>query len=93
MWLKVVIEGLVYPFKALLIVIVYLYKAIISPLIPNTCRFYPTCSTYMILAIREWGVLKGTALGINRIMRCRPRGDCGEDFVPFNIKGELKWIY
>lgn len=47
----------------------------------------------MMLAIKEWGVFKGIYLGVRRICRCRPRGECGEDFVPLNIKGELKWIY
>jgi putative component of membrane protein insertase Oxa1/YidC/SpoIIIJ protein YidD len=47
----------------------------------------------MLLAIKEWGVLKGVFLGIKRICRCTPKGKCGEDFVPLNIKGELKWTY
>ena len=71
----------------------YIYKFAISPLLPKTCRFYPTCSTYMILAISEWGIFRGVMLGLKRILRCRPRGRSGEDFVPINIKGDLKWIY
>ena len=59
----------------------------------RNCRFYPSCSTYMLLSIKEWGMIKGTWLGIKRICRCRPKGECGEDFVPLNIKGELKWTY
>ena len=47
----------------------------------------------MILAIREWGIIRGVGLGISRIFRCRPGGKCGYDFVPINIKGDLKWIY
>lgn len=90
---RVVIEALFYPVKALLYALIWIYKGVISPLIPHTCRFYPSCSTYMILAIREWGVFQGVWLGICRICRCRPRGSCGEDFVPLNIKGELKWTY
>ena len=47
----------------------------------------------MILAIKEWGIIKGILLGIKRILRCRPKGECGEDFVPQNIKGDSKWVY
>lgn len=92
-FLYVLLKSLIYPIKVTLIALVYVYKFTISPLIPNTCRFYPTCSTYMITSIRKWGVLKGVWLGIRRICRCRPGGKCGYDFVPENVKGELKWIY
>ena len=91
--IKVLLDALIYPIKILLISMVYIYKICISPMYPNTCRFYPTCSTYMILAIREWGIVKGIWLGVKRIFRCRPKGKCGEDFVPLNVKGELKWVY
>jgi putative component of membrane protein insertase Oxa1/YidC/SpoIIIJ protein YidD len=47
----------------------------------------------MLLAIKEWGAFKGFWLGLKRICRCRPGGNCGEDFVPLNVKGELKWTY
>lgn len=88
-----ILKALIYPLQVTLIALVYVYKGIISPLLPHSCRFYPTCSTYMILAIREWGIIKGVGLGISRIFRCRPGGKCGYDFVPINIKGDLKWIY
>ena len=93
MWIKLCVWAICQPLKSAAIVFVWIYKKCISPLLPHTCRFYPTCSTYMILAIKEWGVLKGLWLGILRILKCRPRGKFGEDFVPLNIKGELKWIY
>ena len=93
MWISKVINILLFPIKALFIILVKLYQWIISPLLPKNCRFYPTCSNYMLIAIKEWGVIKGTYLGIKRICRCTPRGKCGEDFVPLNVKGDLKWIY
>ena len=92
-WFKGFIEALLYPIKVVLLTLVYIYKFTISPFVHNTCRFYPTCSTYMILSIREWGLIKGVWLGLKRICRCRPKGKCGYDFVPQNVKGELKWIY
>ena len=82
-----------YPIRLICIGLIMIYKYCISPMLPNTCRFYPSCSTYMLLAIKEWGIFKGIWLGVCRICRCRPRGKCGEDFVPLNIKGDLKWIY
>ena len=91
--IKLILQAIIYPFKVLAITLVNLYKVIISPLLPHTCRFYPTCSTYLVLAIREWGVLRGMWLGVRRICRCRPRGKSGCDYVPINIKGDLKWIY
>lgn len=93
MWTKVFFDAVMYPIKLLLMDLVYVYKFLISPILPHSCRFYPTCSTYMILSIREWGILKGTWLGLKRIIRCRPKGKSGYDFVPQNIKGELKWTY
>lgn len=88
-----VIFVITYPLRLILMGLVYLYKYCISPLLPHTCRFYPSCSSYMLLAIKEWGIVKGVWLGIKRICKCRPKGPSGEDFVPLNIKGDLKWIY
>lgn len=93
MWIKITFKALVYPIQALLLILIKVYQWCISPLFPHTCRFYPTCSSYMLIAIREWGIVRGLFLGIRRICRCRPRGKCGEDYVPLNIKGDLKWIY
>jgi putative component of membrane protein insertase Oxa1/YidC/SpoIIIJ protein YidD len=47
----------------------------------------------MIGSIKEWGLCRGIYLGTKRIMRCRPKGPSGEDFIPLNVKGELKWVY
>lgn len=71
---------------------VFFYKGCISPLIPHSCRFYPSCSNYMIEAINQFG-FKGVLLGIKRISRCNPfNKNCGYDPVPINIKGEVKWL-
>ena len=48
----------------------------------SMCRFTPTCSEYMIEAIKKYGSIKGIYLGIKRILRCHPKGKCGYDPVP-----------
>ena len=58
------------------------YQLGISPLFPPTCRHQPTCSQYMIEAIKEWGVGKGFALGMKRFAKCHPWGTFGYDPVP-----------
>lgn len=54
----------------------------------SKCRFYPTCSNYMLEAIEKHGCLKGTYLGIKRIFKCHPFGKFGYDPVPIANKGE-----
>ncbi|MCU0390573.1 MAG: membrane protein insertion efficiency factor YidD [Thermoflexibacter sp.] len=58
------------------------YQLFISPLKPPTCRFTPTCSQYMIEAIRKHGAWKGFRLGLTRLRRCHPWGGSGYDPVP-----------
>ena len=56
------------------------YSAVnISPLFPSTCRYNPTCSTYFIQALEKYGVIKGSYLGIKRILRCNPWHEGGYD--------------
>lgn len=65
-----------------IILLVKIYQWIISPILPQSCRYTPTCSTYMIEAIRVWGPFKGTYLGLKRIASCHPWGGHGHDPVP-----------
>jgi putative membrane protein insertion efficiency factor len=58
------------------------YKLTLSPLIGQQCRFLPSCSDYMAAALIDHGLVKGLALGIGRICRCRPGGGHGFDPVP-----------
>ena len=62
---------------------VFIYRKWISPLKgQSSCRFTPTCSQYAIDAVREWGIVCGTALAVWRVLRCNPYGKCGYDPVP-----------
>jgi uncharacterized protein len=58
------------------------YQRAISPLLPASCRYYPTCSAYALEAFERYGVLKGGWLAINRILRCHPFRPGGYDPVP-----------
>lgn len=67
--------------KRVIIKIIRIYQ--VTPLgCHNKCRFTPTCSNYMIMAINEWGLIKGVYLGTKRIFRCHPFSKGGIDLVP-----------
>jgi len=68
--------------KNTLITSVKAYKKLVSPLLPNACRFEPTCSEYMIEALEKHGIICGLYLGIRRVLRCHPWGKSGYDPVP-----------
>ena len=57
------------------------YQVAVSPLFPQSCRFFPTCSEYAIEAIERYGPLKGTYLGLRRVLRCHPFHPGGFDPV------------
>lgn len=61
---------------------IYFYKLTISPILPPSCRFTPSCSTYALEAIKKHGPIYGVYLAIKRILRCNPWGGCGHDPVP-----------
>ena len=58
------------------------YRAVLSPVLPRACRFQPTCSQYAVVALRKYGLARGTALAVRRILRCHPLGGNGLDPVP-----------
>ncbi|MBA4251484.1 MAG: membrane protein insertion efficiency factor YidD [Chlorobiaceae bacterium] len=65
--------------KYLFIFFISIYQKLISPLLPPSCRFYPTCSEYSKQAFIKYGVFKGGAKSIWRILRCNPLNKGGED--------------
>ena len=67
--------------KKILIFLIKAYKKYISPLLPKSCRFYPTCSEYAIRALCKYGVLKGSIKSMYRILRCNPFNKGGYDPV------------
>ena len=67
------------PFSFIIIVPVKIYQWGISPWLPNSCRFTPTCSQYMVEAVQKYGPIKGGWLGIKRVSRCHPWGGRGYD--------------
>ncbi|WP_428658104.1 membrane protein insertion efficiency factor YidD [Runella sp.] len=68
--------------KTILIFLVRAYQVALSPYLPNSCRYTPTCSHYMIQAVQKHGALKGGWLGLKRIASCHPWGGHGYDPVP-----------
>ncbi|MCB0396920.1 MAG: membrane protein insertion efficiency factor YidD [Flavobacteriales bacterium] len=69
---------------------VRLYRIVISPFFPQSCRHTPTCSEYMIGAMKEWGVIRGGWMGLKRLSTCHPWGSHGYDPVPLKNSKETK---
>jgi|TARA_S200000501_G_scaffold208024_1_gene195471 hypothetical protein len=67
--------------KKILIKTIRLYQLILSPLLGSNCRFEPTCSQYFIEAVEMNGVLKGSVMGIKRLLKCHPWHPGGFDPV------------
>ena len=68
--------------RAIVIAALAVYKRAISPLLPQACRYYPTCSDYMREAVERHGAARGVRLGTARLLRCHPFHAGGYDPVP-----------
>ena len=68
--------------RALLVGLVRLYQRTLGAVIPDSCRFTPTCSEYSIQAVRKHGALRGAWLGVKRVLRCNQFFKGGRDPVP-----------
>jgi putative membrane protein insertion efficiency factor len=65
--------------RRIIIFFIRIYKRLISPILPNSCRFYPTCSQYAIDAVEKYGAAKGVVMAAYRILRCNPFNRGGYD--------------
>ncbi len=68
--------------KRALLFAIRTYRVALSPLLPRSCRYQPTCSQYAIDAIEKYGALHGSWLAVRRILRCHPFARGGYDPVP-----------
>ncbi len=69
-----------------LIGVIRLYQRLLSPYLPPSCRYVPTCSEYAVEAIRRYGVWRGGWMALRRLSRCHPWGGSGYDPVPTPTK-------
>lgn len=60
---------------------VHAYRKLISPFLAPRCKYYPTCSSYAVDAVKQYGAFRGTILATWRVMRCNPMSDGGFDYV------------
>ncbi len=86
------VKILLLPFTLIGLFFVYFYKFTLNLILPSTCIYTPTCSNYMVTAIRRFGLFKGGWLGFKRIWRCRPSFDGGHDPVPDSLTDNLKFL-
>jgi len=63
-------------------VLIRFYQTCLSPVLPSSCRYYPSCSAYAYEAVEKWGPWRGAGLALRRLLRCRPWGGHGYDPVP-----------
>lgn len=68
--------------NAIFLLLIRAYQYVLSPLLPNSCRFVPTCSQYGVEALKKHGPFRGGWLTLKRISRCHPWGGSGYDPVP-----------
>ena len=68
--------------SSLLLFMIYLYQKFISPMMPASCRYTPTCSQYSKESIIKYGPLKGAYLAFKRVIKCHPWGGSGYDPIP-----------
>ncbi|PHX96198.1 MAG: membrane protein insertion efficiency factor YidD [Gemmatimonadetes bacterium] len=68
--------------RRLLVLSVRAYQVVLGPLLPSSCRYFPTCSSYAIEALERHGALRGSWLTVRRIARCHPFRPGGFDPVP-----------
>ena len=68
-------------FKSLCLALIRVYRRYVSPMLPPSCRFTPSCSLYTLQALEKYGLLKGGFMGARRLLRCHPFSEGGYDPV------------
>jgi putative membrane protein insertion efficiency factor len=68
-------------FKKAGIALIHAYRRFISPMLPPSCRFTPSCSLYTLQAVEKYGLLRGGFMGARRLLRCHPFSEGGYDPV------------
>ena len=68
--------------RKVVILIIRAYRLLVSPFLGTCCRFYPSCSVYMIESVERFGVMKGCWMGARRLLKCQPLHPGGYDPVP-----------
>jgi uncharacterized protein len=76
-------------FSLPLLALLWIYRHLISPVIPPACRYHPSCSQYALEAVREHGPLAGPWLALRRLLRCHPWAAGGPDPVPASTRKRL----
>jgi putative membrane protein insertion efficiency factor len=77
--------------KKILLLLIRVYKLLLSPLLGRHCRFQPTCSEYTYEAVERFGAAQGAYLGLRRILKCHPFHAGGHDPVPELFEVKPKW--
>ncbi|MFC4243973.1 membrane protein insertion efficiency factor YidD [Gryllotalpicola reticulitermitis] len=80
-WREVVFGIVLLP-RNIVVALLRLYRAVISPLYGDVCRYYPSCSAYALGAVQQHGVVVGGVLSARRLARCHPWAEGGVDDVP-----------
>ncbi|MDA9317946.1 membrane protein insertion efficiency factor YidD [Flavobacteriaceae bacterium] len=65
-----------------ILLIIKIYQTVLSPILPSTCRYSPTCSEYTKQSLIKFGLIKGGMISIKRIIKCNPWGGNGYDPIP-----------
>jgi len=86
-----IIRIITVPFRYIIYALIYIYKYTISKILPDVCIYQPTCSTYMLIAIKRFGIIRGGWMGFRRILRCNPKYQAGLDPVTDNLH-HIKFI-
>jgi putative membrane protein insertion efficiency factor len=74
--------------RSVVVAPILLYRRLISPLLPPSCRFHPTCSSYALTSIERFGIGRGGWLAVKRIARCNPFNEGGYDPVPATLRSK-----